>query len=188
MGKETSICRYIVQARTSGEYDTDILHRKGFDVNMRLFRRSSKYRSIVLDIIQYMGKLAELDFTDYDELSGISGANIGIPLNIIGVRATKDMEPGIVKDTMVFMINPKIVDNSTETRVVKSNCGSLRLPEKVEVERCRWVEVTYLDLTGAEKTVKFDGAMGSTIQHEIEHNLGVLITDREVSEDEVDKK
>lgn len=177
-----SICRYLVQARTSGEFSDDILHRKGFDVNMRLFRESSKYRSIILEIVRHMSEVMNGSYGDYDEPQGISGANIGIPLNIVGIRASKNFqEKGIVvlKNNMWFMINPKIVSQSAETKVIESNCGSLRLPTKIKVRRHKWVEVEHRDLSGKEVKVKLDGAMACTLQHEVDHNLGVLITDKE---------
>lgn len=182
-----SICRYLIQARMSGEIDTDILHRKGFDVNMRLFRKSSKYRSIILEITRYMSEVMGGSYGDYDELQGISGANIGIPLNIVGIRATKSLqEEGIValKDNLWFMINPKIVSKSVETKVIETNCGSIRLPTKIKVRRHKWVEVEYQDLSGKKVKVKLDGAMSCTLQHEVDHNLGVLITDKEEKGDD----
>lgn len=168
---------HIVQDRW---LDSGILHRKGFDVNMYLFRTSGGYKSLILSIIEHMHDLTMEDFSNYGAVKGISGANIGIPLNIVGIRITKEAEKVCdgEEDTIFFMINPRIVSKSEETGVVKSNCGSIRLQEKIEVERYEWIKVEYYDTNGERKEDKFDGAFGSTLQHEIDHNLGILITDR----------
>jgi peptide deformylase len=178
-----SVVRCLVQAQTSGEFNTDILRRKGFDVNMRLFRDNSGYRNLVLGITMYMGKLMSASYTDYSKLSGISGANIGIPLNIVGVRATETFRPdpatSLLKDSIWFLINPKIVAHSEATRIVKSNCGSIRLPEKIKVRRYEWVEVEYCNIEGKNVKTKVEGPMACTLQHEIDHNMGILITEKE---------
>jgi len=143
-----------------------------------------------MDIIKYMGKLSKCDFLDYSKLQGISGANLGIPFNIVGVRATaKAIKDGLsaIEGTLFFLINPKVVEESKETYIVMSNCGSIRLPKKIKVERHEWVKVGYYDLTGAPKEDVFKGAFGSTLQHEIEHNLGILITDKEETGNDEEK-
>lgn len=180
-----SVKSCLVQDRMSGEFSTDILHRKGFDVNMRLFRSNSRYRSIVLDIIKYMGNLVDKEYDDYPKLSGISGANIGIPLNIIGVRATDNTTAGgqsLQEGVFFFMINPRVVKESTTEHDSMTNCGSLRLQERIKVRRPSKVDVVFCDLSGKERRARFTGPMASTIQHEIDHNSGVLITDKEVKE------
>lgn len=108
-------------------------------------------------------------YDDYQKLLGLSGANIGIPFNIISIYKNGEI---------THMINPSITKMSKQTRVVQSNCGSLNLPEKCSVTRREWVEVSYYDTEGKHHEKKFtiaDG--GSTIQHEIAHNRGILITD-----------
>lgn len=182
-----SITRYLVQASMSSEVDTEILHRRGFNVNMRLFKSSSSYRNIVLGITMYMSKLATKEYSNYSAVSGVSGANIGIPLNLVGVRATKDFKPdkssSITKDSLWILINPKITAMSSDTKVVSSNCGSILLSQKIKVRRYKWVEVEYYDITGRKIQTRVEGSMAYTLQHEIDHNMGILITDKEEKDD-----
>lgn len=176
---KNSICDHIVQEQWS---ENDILHLKCFDVNMNLFRTSRGYKKLISSIIEHMHDVITTKFSDYSTIVGISGANVGIPLNIVGASVTKKVEDvcNSREDEIFFMINPRIVSKSKETRVVESNCGSLRLKKKVKVKRYKRIEVTYYDTEGKWRQSKFDGAFGSTIQHEIDHNLGILITNRKV--------
>lgn len=109
------------------------------------------------------------EYDNYPKLSGLSGANIGIPFNIIAL---------FKNDEVVFMINPSIVKMSKQTRIVKSNCGSLNLKEKICVPRREWIDVSYYDIFGRHNQERFTIANGgATIQHEIDHNRGILIID-----------
>lgn len=182
----SSIVRHLVQARMSGEFSDDILHRKGFAVNIRLFFSSSKYRNVVLGITRYMSDLMNNDYDDYAGLQGISGANIGVPFNIVGIRSLKNINDNsivVMKGDIWFLINPKITEKSVGTHMVESNCGSIRLPKKIKVKRHDWVNVEYYDLSGENRKIKIGGAMGCTLQHEVDHNLGILITDKDAVDD-----
>ncbi len=109
------------------------------------------------------------EYTDYPKLLGLSGANVGIPFNIISICKNNEI---------THMLNPIITKVSKQTHCVQSNCGSLCLSEKVPVIRREWIEVSYYDITGRHHQDKFTFADGgSTIQHEIEHNKGILIID-----------
>ena len=109
------------------------------------------------------------EYENYPKLAGLSGANIGIPFNIIAVSKN---------DEIICMLNPSIVKMSKQTRIVSSNCGSLNLREKISVSRREWVDVSYYDIFGRHNQERFTIANGgATIQHEIDHNRGVLIID-----------
>jgi peptide deformylase len=157
-----------------GEECSDYLTRPLFQVNMRLFGTVVGYKKTVITMINHMKELMNINgFEDYPKLSGISGANIGVPWNVIVVRMSDK------KDGLLVMINPVICKMSDKTITVQSNCGSLRLPEKIPVNRREWVEVSYFDELGKLKKQRFTIGLecGGTIQHEIDHNRGVLITD-----------
>lgn len=139
---------------------------------MRLFRDNKAYRKMIWGIISFMGAAMDNSYDNYTDLCGISGANVGIPLNIIIINAD---------DVEYIMLNPRIVSKSEETRIAKSNCGSLNLPEPIKVERHKWVRVEYYDEHGEMHTRRFEEGAG-TIQHEIEHNLGIMIIDKEIKE------
>jgi len=118
---------YLVQNRESNDQS---LHSKLLNVNIRLFNGNREYYSIITIVIEYMKKLLARSFSDYPNLRGISGANIGIPINIIAFVDKKGR--------VVVMINPLIREYSNEKRTVSSNCGSLVLSQAIKVERsCR---------------------------------------------------
>lgn len=144
--------------------DKDILTRKLFDVNLRLYKTSRPYTHIIWDIAEYLLWCARTEKDGYKKPHGYSGANAGIPFNII---ATPDE----------VMLNPHIIV-ATGSKIGVSDCGSLLLPKPIKVDR--FSEITFefwdLDSNRHERTGYFP-----TIQHEIDHNKGILITNREVS-------
>jgi peptide deformylase len=157
-----------------GEDCSDYLTVPLFQVNMRLYNTLDGYRKVVSAAINHMKSIMKNDkFVDYPELAGISGANVGIPWNIVVVRTTGR------KSDMLTMINPVVCSVSRKKITVHSNCGSLNLPKAIPVERREWVEVSYFDENGKKQMSKFSSpaVRVGTIQHEIDHNRGVLITD-----------
>lgn len=167
---------YIVQERQP-EFDRDCLHRKLFAVNMRLFGTSKWYRKHIIGVLNYMQWAMQQKWKDYQSnpnasggTYGISGANLGIPYNIIGYHLNNEYR---------FMLNPVIVDKSTTMTETKSNCGSIKYKEKIPVKRHTWINVEFYDHEGKKHKERFTGKQGSyTIQHEIDHSNGVLILDR----------
>lgn len=158
------------------EKENRMLKSPLFDVNMRLFTENASYRGLILHIIEYMSKVLHEKFKDYPKLMGISGANVGVPYNLVIVRRNEP-EAG-VHGSDLLMVNPKIVARSKELKPTKSNCGSVNLSKKISVERHEWVQVVYCDVNGKLCSERFTLKQGGgTIQHEIEHNLGILITD-----------
>jgi peptide deformylase len=160
----------------NGEKHDDTLHMKAGPVNIRLYRENKTYRELIGNVIDYMTMVLEFDFEDYPRAQGISGANVGIPLNIVIVNA---------KHGPQVFLNPMIGKKSKDNVTAKSNCGSLNLGKSITVARRRWVWVRYYDLNGDRRLRKYEVGDGgiissATLQHEIDHNLGILITEREV--------
>ena len=158
------------------EHD-DCLHRPLFPVNVRLYNDNAGYRSVIQDIVEYMFEVTIKKFKDYPTLRGLSGANVGIPYNIVVLRSPD-------YNNLVY-INPVIIKKWGGTRTVESNCGSLNLKEKIEVERHKKILVSLyeydFEIQGPKDPLKqtdeiFTGADASTMQHEIDHNNGILIT------------
>jgi peptide deformylase len=166
------------------ERESEVLHRRLFNVNMRLFQNNPDYRDVIKKVIAHMKAVITSQFYDYPVLKGLSAANVGIPFNIIAVVEKDDLpkDAGVMEINKYtrFCINPVIVRKSRKKRTVKSNCGSMNLTKPVEVERHEWIKLEYYDIEGRKHIERFEGRVGSTIQHEVEHNLGVLITDKEV--------
>ena len=152
----------------SNQEDKDILTRKLFEVNTRLFSSSEQYRDIILSCCDYIQWAAQTEKIGYKKPHGFSGANGGIPFNIIALA------------NGTVMINPIIVETSGE-RTSLSNCGSLLLTAPILIKRFARVVVNYLEpaSTGELITRQVTGYL-PTVQHEIDHNNGILITDRKV--------
>ncbi len=78
------------------------------------------------------------------------------------------------------MINPKILKFYGKKIISKSNCGSIILEESVDVVRDEFIDVEFYNTSGKKvllECVSRDQC-GLTIQHEIEHNNGILILDK----------
>ena len=169
--------KFMVQKNTKGKaikcvdsiINQRVLTEPNFNVNMRLFDSSLEYRNIIRDIIKYMKDVLNSSFENYPDPVGISGANVGFPLRIVGVK-----EEG---ERCIFMLNPTIV-KTFGNKTVKSNCGSLVLKESVSVKRYKVIDVNYYDTRGRLQHDTFLGPLSRTVQHEIDHTNGVLITDR----------
>lgn len=157
--------------------DAPYLKNKLPDVNMRLFNTSQFYRKLVLEACKYLEWLVLTQMEGYKLPHGMSGANAGIPWNIIAVardRGEKTAFPWI-------LINPKVIETSKDTVTAHSNCGSLTLKEPITVHRFSWVKISWFGQSNGEEhhLQKFEADnYGFTLQHEIDHNLGILITDR----------
>lgn len=77
------------------------------------------------------------------------------------------------------MINPEIIERSVDMVETKSNCGSIKYKKKIPVRRHAAIRVEYYNSFGTRMVEEFTAKNGGfTIQHEIDHNLGILISDR----------
>lgn len=158
-----SIREALTQTDDSVEY-SDILVRKCFDINIRLFQSYDPYKKLILQTSQYLENLLS-----GGSFLGISGANIGVPFNIIAFR-----QDGLSRT----LINPKIIKQSNKYTEFLQSCGSIKLPAFLDVFIPEWVEVEYYDIDGKKNSEVFKGWITSIVCHEIDHNNGVLMTDR----------
>ena len=158
-------------AGVCSEDEKSYLHRPCFNVNIRLYKSSRRYRQIVQKSIRYMKSLFNKKYEDYPEIKGVSGANLAIPFNIIVVKDGKKLIP---------MINPVTTHTSqfNEMSIVRSNCGSLQLNEPITVKRFDKIRVRYINILGNYIYEFFDKPLSFTIQHEIDHNNGITIEDK----------
>lgn len=150
------------------EEDKDILTRKLFDVNVRLFSSSPAYRDIILSICGYLQWCAQTEKEGYKKPHGYSGANAGIPFNIIALA------DGTV------MVNPKVTASNAGYTAMESNCGSLMLEDHLKIIRHKKIKVDYLGVVNEELVEMSQTGFLPTVQHEVDHNNGILITDRRV--------
>lgn len=156
--------------------DKVYLRTRAFPVNMRLFKHNQDYCNIIHQCIGLIRKTALSEFDFYKKPHGTSGANLAIPFNIIGIVKNR----GEAKEYVQIMINPSILGYRGKMVESKSNCGSIRLEVPITINRYEVVDVTWFDEEGIERAATFTKDNGGfTIQHEIDHNNGVLITDRQ---------
>lgn len=157
--------------------DKPYLRFQLFNVNMRLFKSSFTYRDIILQVCQYIKWLCSETMEGYKKPHGMSGANAGIPWNIICYTKNR----GKKNESYEIMINPRITHYGGDLVETSSNCGSIRLKKPIKIRRNSVIDVEYYDEQGIKREstfTRYDG--GFTIQHEVDHNLGVLIIDKAI--------
>ncbi|PLV57170.1 peptide deformylase [Thermotoga sp. SG1] len=77
----------------------------------------------------------------------------------------------------VAVINPEILEASSETEIAEEGC--LSFPEIfVEIERSKKVKVRYQNVRGEFVEEELEGYPARVFQHEFDHLNGVLIIDR----------
>ena len=103
---------------------------------------------------------------------GLAGVQVGIMQRLVTIDIARKDEP----PQPLFLINPEIVQASTELMVYEEGC--LSIPDYYEdVERPERVRVRFQDRHGADCEMEADGLLAIAIQHEIDHLDGVLFID-----------
>ncbi len=103
---------------------------------------------------------------------GLAGVQVGIMRRLVVIDVARKDEP----PQPLFLINPEIVQASSELMVYEEGC--LSIPDYYEdVERPERVRVRFQDRHGADCEMEADGLLAIAIQHEIDHLDGVLFID-----------
>jgi len=158
----------------NNEEDEVFLRSRLLPVNMRLFKTSPQYRDIILSMCEYIKESCLTTREGYKKPHGMSAANLALGHNIIGITTNRNTP----EEDCLIMINPVIVWESSDRVLASSNCGSLTLEEPIQVPRRSKVGLIWFDTDGQKQERKFDRASGSfSLQHEVQHNLGILITE-----------
>lgn len=156
------------------EEDKVYLRSKLLPVNIRLFNTSPEYKAIILQQCEYLKMLVLTKMLGYKKPHGMSSANAGLVFNIIAICRNRNEEDEFAD----IMINPKILNLGGDLVDTTTNCGSLTLKHPIAIKRREYVEVEYFNEQGDFIHEVFTREQGSfTIQHEIDHNLGILIID-----------
>ena len=104
---------------------------------------------------------------------------IGLAANQVGVLkrvAVIDLDPGGANSKPYYLVNPRIVETSSELATYNEGC--LSVPDFWEdVQRPAKLTVEYEDEKGKTQTVEADGLMATCLQHEIDHLNGMLFID-----------
>lgn len=175
----------------SYEDESSFLRSILFPVSIRLLHSNREYAQLIQTSILYMVKMGTKTYDNYPTIRGISGANCGIPYNIVVIwvkwekekiklsqEIVDEFEYDFKGNPCIVMLNPNIISFSLKTFTTLSNCGSLCLKTPISVVRHEWIEVEYYTITGEKRKNIFRRPICGTLQHEIEHNLGILIIDK----------
>ena len=109
---------------------------------------------------------------------GLAAPQVGLDLSIFIIDTTRfcDDENNLIPLKKEF-INPEIIDYSGKD--MSFNEGCLSIPGlREDVFRKDQIKIRYFDKRFNEYTEKFQGINSRVIQHEYDHLMGVLFTDR----------
>jgi len=169
MLKKSDICTNINEPE-----DKDILTRPLFAVNMRLFRTSPKYKALVLAACDYIAECCQHEQDGRESYIGFSGANAGVPWDIIAVKRANGTGP-------IVMLNTALEMSQRAPMKSYESCGSIPNGRTFMVDRDPQVVAIYYNREGQRSSYVSDGFSESTvIQHEVDHNDGILLTDRAI--------
>lgn len=164
--------------------EIDLLKSKSSKHPLRVYLTTSNSDSLVLRKISkdldpkdpFINLLADRMYaTVQDEASkgvGIAAPQVGINRNAIWVqRYDKQDQP------FEFYINPKITWKSSILRYGREGC--LSIPDEFgKVYRSLALELNYFDLKGNQYEEIIEGFSAVIFQHEYDHLIGKLFTDR----------
>lgn len=112
---------------------------------------------------------------------GMSAIQVGVPLqvSVVMIRPTPT-RPELGHFNKVYL-NPKIVKTFEEKEPMWEGCCSVLDdngdPVYAEVPRYKKITVEYLDEVGEKCVDTVDGFLAHVLQHEIDHNNGIIFTD-----------
>ena len=109
---------------------------------------------------------------------GLAAPQVGLDLSIFIIDTTPfcDDENNLIPLKKEF-INPEIIDFSGKDESFNEGC--LSIPGlREDVIRKDQIKIRYFDKNFNEHTEKYEGINSRVIQHEYDHLVGVLFTDR----------
>ncbi len=133
----------------------------------------------------------------YERGIGLAAVQIGIHKRVLvadvewnGSRYNEGEETEeIMPGKQYILINPEILENSSDEHTYKEGC--LSFPDQfADVVRPSTVRVKYSDLDGKVHEETFDGLLATCIQHEIDHINGITFVDHisNVKRDMINRK
>lgn len=103
---------------------------------------------------------------------GLAAPQVGVSKRVAVVNPEPDNP-----DTLVALVNPRIVSSGEQTSCVEEGC--LSVPGvRGKVTRPVEIEIEYQDDRGGRHRARVDGLVSRIMQHEIDHLDGVLFVDR----------
>jgi peptide deformylase len=135
-----------------------------------LRRKSKLVDEFGPDLPDFLDRMVETMIVE--EGVGLAAPQVGISKRIAVINPKPDNE-----ETLIRMINPRIVSFSDEKESLEEGC--LSVPGiRGSVVRASAVEVVYQDEGGVQRNLKADGLLARIVQHEIDHLDGILFIDR----------
>lgn len=109
---------------------------------------------------------------------GLAAQQCGIDFSIIFLDEISPKRK-IMDQGGLFLVNPRIIDRSSEIdmKVWKEECLVLPSSFRATVLRDAKVLVQYENLEGDTKLIALQGEQARCLQHELDHDRGILITD-----------
>lgn len=111
---------------------------------------------------------------------GLAAVQVGVHLKVVVIdidqNAREEGVPLVHEGKPIFMINPEIVEKSSEMVTFCEGCLSLPTV-RADVVRRESVTVEYLDHDGTKHRKKLDGLLAICAQHEIDHTHGIIFID-----------
>jgi peptide deformylase len=119
---------------------------------------------------------------------GLAAQQCGVDARIIYLQPehrTLSVRPK--QSSSLTLINPRIVQRSPESdvRVWREECLVLPPSFRATILRDAWIDVEYQDVEGMWQQIRLEGERSRALQHELDHDRGILITDH-VSLDELE--
>ncbi len=142
-------------------------------------RRLTQKSIAVLDVTDETRKLMDdmLETMYHDKGVGLAAVQVGVLQRIMVIDLQDDDEEGVNASLYpLFVVNPRIVERSSDIVIATEGC--LSLPEqKVEVARSSSLRMKYRDYQNNELELFADNWLARVIQHEYDHLEGKLLLD-----------
>lgn len=120
----------------------------------------------IAEITDGVRRLVEdlLDTTREPGRAGVAACQIGVSLRAFSYN---------VDGKIGYLLNPRIVELGGELREVEEGC--LSVPEQYNtIERYERATATGIDLDGNDVTIEAEGFMAQMLQHECDHQDGIV--------------
>jgi peptide deformylase len=142
--------------------------------NKILSQKCEKVEKVDDEIRKFLDDMLETMY--HDKGVGLAAPQVGVLKRIV-VIDDKVTEEGVPGPHPMYMVNPEIIEKSSEMIVFNEGC--LSVPGQcAEVERHQWVKVRYLNYEGKEEELLAEDYLAVIIQHETDHLDGILYIDK----------
>lgn len=146
-----------------------------WEKNKILRTKSQEIKAIDRDLLDFAETLMELMY-EYDGV-GLAAPQLWKNIRMIAVSSWKQGKKWMERASEEIMINPTIIETSTEMIISQEAC--LSVPNVIgNVKRHKIIAIEYLDVLGNKKKKKLKNYNACIIQHEIDHIDAILFTDK----------